>query len=63
MTFYRGSFIKNPSTMESVLHDCTTIGEFTIKGNIVMNGFVASRMDPPTASSQILAEKKGYDSQ
>lgn len=31
--------VKNPSTMESVLHDGTTIGEVMIKGSIVMNGY------------------------
>ena len=36
---YKDSFIKNPSTMGSVLHDGTTIGEFMIKSSIVMNGY------------------------
>lgn len=36
---YRGAFIKNPNTMESVFHDGTTIGEFMIKGSIVIDGY------------------------
>ena len=32
--------VKNPTTMESVLHDGATMGEFMIKGNTIMKGYL-----------------------
>ena len=32
--------IKNPTTMESVPHDGTNMGEFMIKGNTIMKGYL-----------------------